>query len=81
MVVQGTLDEIMDTWPPQLRVHTAEGYWQALMSEGTAITASGSPVAISALRPGVRIRITGEQTAPRGLAATSIEVGAGTTEG
>ena len=74
MIIDGALDEVMDTWPPQFRVRVTDEYWHAVLAPQATITQAGNAVDVSSLQPGMRIRLRGERKAPRGLTATAVEV-------
>lgn len=59
MIIEGTIVEVMESWPLQLIVQTREGrYYVELLSE-TRITQAGESINQENLSPNLQVEITG----------------------
>ena len=74
MTIEGTIAEIMESWPLQLTVDAADGTIHVALLEETIITQNGESVAPGALTNGQKVRIEGESTGPNAMLAQSIEI-------
>lgn len=60
MIIEGTIVEVMESWPLQLMVQTREGrYYVELLSE-TRITQAGESINQENLSPNLLVQITGK---------------------
>ena len=59
MIIEGTIIEVMESWPLQLIVQTREGrYYVELLSE-TRITQAGESINQGNLSPNLQVQING----------------------
>jgi hypothetical protein len=75
MVIEGTIVDVMETWPLQLAVDTREGIYQVALAEATTVTSEGQPAEPARLLPGLSVRIEGEAPNPRAMRAVHIDIG------
>lgn len=60
MIIEGTIVEVMESWPLQLMVQTREGrYYVELLSE-TRITQAGESINQENLSSNLQVQITGK---------------------
>jgi hypothetical protein len=60
MAVEGTILEVMETWPLQLVISSLQGRVHvALREDLTVQKTDGASVDVKSLRPGVRVRVEG----------------------
>ncbi len=74
MVIEGTIIDVMETWPLQLSVDTGDGVCQVALGETTAVTSEGRPAEPARLLPGRPVRIEGEASTLRAMKAARIEI-------
>ena len=74
MTIEGTIAEIMESWPLQLTVDVADGTIHVELLEETTITKNGEDVEPGTLTNGQTIRIEGENTGPNAILARHIEI-------
>lgn len=59
--VEGVIVEVMETWPLQLALQTADGLHHVSLTEGSVVRrADGSPSDLGSLRQGEYVRIDGD---------------------
>ena len=68
-VIEGTIMAVMETWPLQLVVDANGRRYDLRLTEQTTVVRRGRTVGQRGLRPGLRIRFTGEKGAAPGGAA------------
>jgi hypothetical protein len=74
MIIEGTIVEVMESWPLQLTVETETGrYHVALLSE-TTITREGETVDPGELLPDLQVRVEGQRTGSSAISAQTIEI-------
>lgn len=74
MIIDGTVVDVMETWPLQLSIQTADGLFHVVLSESTVITAEGRAVDAGAVRPGMAIEVRGESSGAQRMAAECVNV-------
>ena len=62
MHIEGTLLDIMESWPLQLTVDTAAGRRHVVLTMTTTLHDGGEEAPVHHLRPGQRLRLHGEDT-------------------
>ena len=73
--IEGLLIAIAETWPLQLTVQPDQGPpWAVSAGEGMRLSLRGAPMQPSALRPGQRLRASGQRHGAQALQAQTIEV-------
>ena len=74
-VVNGEITEVMETWPLQLIVRTAEGdRRQVSLSDDVTVAGPSGPLGPGDLRPGMAIRLTGTSRRHDELTARLVQV-------
>jgi hypothetical protein len=73
MIIEGQVTGVMETWPLQLTVHTDAGTYQIILPE-IVVTSGGQPVSPGDIRQGQTVRVEGETSGRRGIAAASIDI-------
>ena len=75
MIIEGTIIEVMESWPLQLIVQTREGrYYVELLSE-TRITQAGESINQGNLLPDLQIQIDGNPGSQKlTMSAETIEI-------
>jgi hypothetical protein len=74
MIIEGTIVEVMESWPLQLTVETETGrYHVALLSE-TTITREDETVDPGELLPDLQVRVEGQRTDSSAIIAQTIEI-------
>jgi hypothetical protein len=76
VVIEGTIVDVMETWPLQLSVDTGEGVCQVALAEATAVTSEGQPAEPAQLLPGRPVRVEGKASNARAMKAARIDIGA-----
>ena len=74
MTVECTLSEVMEIWPLQLACQTSERRYHVALTDETVISAGGGHLDPGILRPGMRIRVSGEPSGATALRAHRIEI-------
>lgn len=74
MNVDGTIIDVMETWPLQLFVLSAETVIHVSLSLDTTVTKANEAIGMDQLRPDLHIRIRGRRVGESGLVAESITV-------
>ncbi len=72
MNIEGTIVEVMESWPLQLVIQTQSGTQHVVLAPNAAITAKGLSVGPEMLKPGVRVRIDGVASGSGGMTATIV---------
>jgi hypothetical protein len=75
VVIEGTIVDVMETWPLQLSVVTGEGLYQIALAEATAVTSEGRPAEETQLLPGRPVRVEGEPSNGLAMKAARIDIG------
>lgn len=60
MIIEGTVEQVMETSPLQLTVTTNSGRYYVALQTNTAVSKQGNIVNPSILKPGVRVHINGQ---------------------
>ncbi len=76
MVIEGTIIDVMETWPLQLSVDAGEGVCQVALGEATVVTSEGRPAEPAQLLPGCPVRVEGKASNARAMKAVRIDIGA-----
>lgn len=76
MKIEGDIVAVMETWPLQVSIDTAEGRRELSLHSETRVDSGGDPADPSLLAPGQRVRIEALPTAS-GLRVESVSVLAG----
>lgn len=71
MDIEGTITAVMESWPLQLSVKTADGIYDVDLTEETAITRSGQPLEPGQLSPELNVVITGTALNPEKTAMSA----------
>lgn len=76
MNIEGTILEVMESWPLQLNVETKAGQYHVALLEETSIFQRGEPFNANQLVPGLQVKIKGEAppTQENAMIANFIEV-------
>jgi hypothetical protein len=74
VVIEGTVTDVMETWPLQLFVKTDKGTCHVALAENTAVITRGRPAGPEQLLPGLIIRAEGDASGSQGMRATRIEI-------
>jgi hypothetical protein len=75
VTLEGEITQVMESWPLQLVVETAEAQYDVALELDTRISKNGEPAAPSDLSPGLKVRISGPTTNQNyGLIAKTIEI-------
>ena len=76
MSIEGTIIEVMESWPLQLSVETTDGQYSVELLSETTITKDGNAVDAGSLEPNIQVVITGEASANQdnAMIANSIEI-------
>ena len=76
MSIEGTVTEVMESWPLQLIVETNAGSYHVALSTDTTITQNNQASEASQLTPDKRVVITGEASSneEKAMIAQSIEI-------
>ncbi|MGA9382113.1 MAG: hypothetical protein WBV73_25415 [Phormidium sp.] len=62
MTIEGTIEQVMETSPLQLTVTTNSGRYYVALQDNTTVTQQGNAVNPLSLKPGLRVRIQGQQS-------------------
>ena len=83
MRVEGTITEVLESWPPEVRVETSDGTFYVALREDTEIVQGGTAGGLGDLAPGVRARFVGQETGGVSSAMTAdrVEILTGPTTG
>jgi hypothetical protein len=76
VIIEGTIIDVMETWPLQLSVDVGGRTRQVALGEETVITSEGQPADAGRLQPGRRIRVEGESAHAGAIKAARIDTGA-----
>jgi len=60
MIIEGTVEQVMETSPLQLTVTTNSGRYSVALQPRTTVTQQGNTVNPDGLKPGVRVHINGQ---------------------
>jgi hypothetical protein len=75
MVIDGTVVDVMETWPLQLSIHTTSGLYHVVLSESTIITSEGwQPVDAGAVQPGAAVEVQGEFSGAQRMTVERLDV-------
>ncbi len=74
MIIEGNIQEVMESWPLQLIVQTHSGNIHVDLSAQTVITIGNRSVDTKRLSPGIRVRIEGVSIGEIGFEAHSIRI-------
>ncbi len=74
MELEGEIVNVMETWPLQLTVASAEKPIHVSLTLDTTVTKNGAEINASQLSPNQTVRIRGKQVASDGVIATEIVV-------
>ena len=75
MIIEGTIVEVMESWPLQLIVQTREGHCYVELLSETRITQAGESINQGNLSPSLRVQITGNAGAEQlTMRADTIEI-------
>ncbi len=74
MTIEGTIVEVMESWPLQLSVETRAGRYHVELLDETRITQEGRTASPGSLTPNLRIRVKGSQSSVSHLAMSAQEI-------
>ncbi|MCO5189194.1 MAG: hypothetical protein M9928_05125 [Anaerolineae bacterium] len=74
MELEGEIVNVMETWPLQLTVASAEKPIHVSLTLDTTVTKNGAEINASQLSPSQTVRIRGKQVASGGVIAAEIVV-------
>lgn len=74
MEFEGEIVNVMETWPLQLTVASAEKQIHANLTLNTTVSKNGAEIDASQLMPGQTVRIQGREAASGGIIAAAIVV-------
>ena len=74
MVIEGVVVDVMETWPLQLTLFSAESQFHIILTMDTTVTQGGEEVGMQRIRPGQRARIDGKSIGDLGIAAETIAI-------
>lgn len=76
MMIEGTIEQVMESFPVQLTVTTNSGRYFVSLQSNTTIVQAGKAMDQFTLKPGQKVQITGTQpaTADMALIAQSIQL-------
>ena len=74
MSIEGTIVQIMESWPLQLVIETEAGQQHVVLAPDAAITARGQTVLPEKLKAGVKVRIEGVASESNGMTATAVTI-------
>ena len=75
MIIEGTIEQVMESWPLQLTVTTRSGRYYVSLQVDTAVTQQGTTIAPERLKPGLQVQITGQGASDNmALTAQSIQI-------
>jgi hypothetical protein len=76
MVIEGTIEQVMESFPLQLTVTTNSGRYFVSLQSSTAVIQQGKTVEQGVLKPGTAVQITGNQSsgADMALIAQTIQI-------
>ena len=60
MIIEGTIVEVMESWPLQLSVQTREGRYYVEVLSKTRITQAGESINQGDLSPNLQVQINGD---------------------
>lgn len=63
MIIEGTIEQVMETSPLQLTITTNSDRYYVALQDNTTVTQQGNAVNPLSLKPGLRVRIEGQQSA------------------
>ena len=72
--VEGSVLEVMESWPLQLTMQTQEGRYHVGLLAETLVNRGGEKVEPGAIKPGVRVRIEGESSGRNALTARAVRI-------
>lgn len=72
--ITGKVTAVMESWPLQLQVATANGPWTVSLMQDTAVTLHGKAVSPGKLLPGQSVQIKGTLTTKEGMIAREVEI-------
>lgn len=72
--IEGSVLDVMESWPLQLTVQTQGGRCHIELLTETVVSRSGQRVEAGELKPGVRVRIEGEGFGPNALTAREVRI-------
>lgn len=71
MIIEGTVEQVMETSPLQLTVTTNSGRYYVALQPSTAVTQQGNTVNPGSLKPGVHVHISGQPSNFDNMALTA----------
>jgi hypothetical protein len=71
MIIEGTVEQVMETSPLQLTVTTNSGRYHVALQSNTAVTQQDKTVNSGILKPGVRVSISGQPSSFDSMALTA----------
>jgi hypothetical protein len=71
MIIEGTVEQVMETLPLQLTVTTNSGRYYVALQPNTAMTQQGNTADPGGLKPGVRVHISGQSSNFDNMALTA----------
>ena len=74
MIIEGTIVEVMESWPLQLSVKTQTARYHVELLSETAIMHEGRNVDPGKLSPGLQVRVEGQAGGRLAMTAQSIEL-------
>ena len=74
MTIEGTITAVLESWPLELVVETATGFWHVALRSDTVITANGQPADPHRVGPGMRVTIEGIAAGPDAISASAIDL-------
>jgi hypothetical protein len=74
MIIEGTVEQVMETSPLQLTVTTDSGRYYVALQSSTAVTQQGHTVNPDGLKPGVCVHINGQPSNFDNMALTAQDI-------
>jgi hypothetical protein len=71
MIIEGTVEQVMETSPLQLTVATNSGRYYVALQPSTVVAQQGNTVNPGGLKPGVRVHISGQPSNFDNMALTA----------
>ncbi|NJP08085.1 MAG: hypothetical protein HC866_00260 [Leptolyngbyaceae cyanobacterium RU_5_1] len=71
MIIEGTVEQVMETSPLQLTVTTNSGRYYVALQANTTVTQQGNTINPWSLKPGVRVQISGQPSNFDSMALTA----------
>lgn len=72
--IEGTILEVMESWPLQLVVDAEQDRFQVALKEDTQVLEDSERVDPGRFRPGLRVRVEGARTGASALRADTVHI-------